>query len=126
MTEMLGAALSIAAGVLIIAASWYDVFHTLLNPSGRGTMSRLVFASSWRVARRLGRAGGTVGPASVVIVIASWAGLQIVGWALIYLPSIPAGFVYVPGIDPENLLPIFEALLFCCHTHDARLRRPRA
>ena len=116
MNETLVAVLSVAAGVLIITVSWYDVFHTLLNPSGRGTMSRLVFASSWRVARRLGRAGGTVGPASVVIVIASWAGLQIVGWALIYLPSLPAGFTYAPGIDPENLLPIFEALYFSAAT----------
>jgi len=116
MTGTLGAVLSITIGVLIVAVSWYDVFHTLLNPSGRGTLSRLVFASSWRVARRLGRAGSIVGPLSVVIVIASWAGLQVVGWAFIYLPSLPAGFVYGPGIDAEALVPFMEALYFSATT----------
>lgn len=116
MIGTLGAVLSITVGVLIVAVSWYDVFHTLLNPSGRGTLSRLVFASSWRVARRLGRAGSIVGPLSVVIVIASWAGLQVVGWAFIYLPSFPAGFVYAPGIDTEILVPFVEALYFSATT----------
>lgn len=116
MSDTVVAVMSVVVGVLVIAVSWYDVFHTLLNPSGRGTLSRLVFASSWRVARRLRRAGGLVGPASVVVIIALWAGLQIVGWALVYLPSLPAGFIYAPGIDAENLWPFIEALYFSAAT----------
>jgi len=116
MIGLLGSIVSITVGVLVVALTWYDVFHTLLNPSGRGTLSRVVFASSWRVTRRLGRAGSIVGPASVVIVIASWAALQIVGWAFIYLPSLPAGFVYAPGIDTETLVPFVEALYFSATT----------
>jgi voltage-gated potassium channel Kch len=115
-SEQFVAALSIAAGALIVALSWFDVFHTLLNPSGRGTLSRHVFAMAWRLTRRLGRAGSITGPASVVIVISSWAGLQILGWALIYLPSMPSQFVYGPGVDPSTLVPLIEALYFSAST----------
>jgi len=116
MIEPLGAIASITFGVVIIVVSWYDVFHTLLNPSGRGTLSRLVFAGSWRASRRWGRAGGIVGPASIVIVLGSWAGLQIIGWAFIYLPSLPADFVYGPGINGEAFVPVIEALYFSAAT----------
>jgi len=115
-SEQFVAALSIAAGVLVVAVSWFDVFHTLLNPSGRGTLSRYVFATAWRLTRRLGRAGSITGPASVVIVISSWAGFQILGWALIYLPSMPSQFVYAPGVEPGALVPFIEALYFSAST----------
>jgi hypothetical protein len=49
-------------------------------------------------------------------VISSWAGLQILGWALIYLPSMPSQFVYGPGVDPSTLVPLIEALYFSAST----------
>jgi len=35
-------------------------------------------------------------------VIAAWAGLAIAGWALLYLPHLPEGFVYGNGVPPHG------------------------
>lgn len=103
-----------ALGLVLIAVGWYDVFHTLLNPSGRGFLTRAIFAASWVTTRRW-RAGRLVaGPGSMVVVIGLWSLLQIVGWALIYLPSFPDGFSAVPDEQPGSL--IIEALYFSATT----------
>ncbi len=104
--------LFVAVGTALVIIGGYDVFHTLLNPSGRGTISRLVFAAGWRSSRRARRLGVAVGPASVVATIATWAALQVVGWALIYLPSFPEGFAYTNDLDPTELVPLVEAVYF--------------
>jgi hypothetical protein len=46
----------------------------------------------------------------MVLVVLSWVGLQILGWALVYWPHIPAGFAYSPGIDPSKYHDLAEAL----------------
>ena len=86
-------------GALLVVLGAYDVFHTLLNPSGRGTLSRAVFTAAWAATRRARHAGAAIGPVSVVITIARWAAIQVLGWALIYLPSIPSGFAYTFALD---------------------------
>ena len=101
-----------ALGIALVLASAYDVFHTLLNPSGRGPISRLIFALAWRATRRARRLGLAVGPASVVAVIAIWAATQVVGWALIYTPHIPEGFAYSHDIDPADFVAFWEAVYF--------------
>ena len=101
-----------ALGIALVLAGAYDVFHTLLNPSGRGTISRLIFALSWRATRRARRLGLAVGPASVVVVIAIWAATQVVGLALIYTPHIPEGFAYSHDIDPADFVAFWEAVYF--------------
>lgn len=104
--------LFVVAGVVLVLTGGYDVFHTLLNPSGRGTISKLVFAASWKATRRAGRWGIAVGPASVVATIALWAALQVVGWALIYLPSMPEGFAFSHDLEAQGFVPFWEALYF--------------
>jgi len=99
-------------GVAVVVIGGYDVFHTLLNPSGRGTISRLIFTVSWRATRRARRLGVAVGPAAVVVVIAIWAGMQVVGWALIYTPHIPESFAYSHSIDPARFVAFWEAVYF--------------
>lgn len=37
----------------------------------------------------------------MVMVIAMWAVLQTLGWALIYYPNMSGGFSYSPGLDPS-------------------------
>jgi len=43
-------------------------------------------------------------------VILSWVFLQGVGWALIYYPHMPGGFVYSSGVDPAEYPGFIEAL----------------
>lgn len=53
----------------------------------------------WRFSRRFaGRASTVAAPAAMAAVIGAWASLAIVGWALVYLPHLPSGFVYADGI----------------------------
>ncbi|MEK8089132.1 potassium channel family protein [Thermithiobacillus plumbiphilus] len=47
---------------------------------------------------------------SMVLVIALWAILQVLGWALIYYPHMPEGFTYSPGLDPSKYNDFAEAL----------------
>jgi hypothetical protein len=38
----------------------------------------------------------------LVAVIAAWTGLAILGWALLYLPHLPGGFVYGEGVPQQG------------------------
>ena len=46
----------------------------------------------------------------MVMVIAMWAILQTLGWALIYYPNMPGGFSYSPGLDPSRYNNFAESL----------------
>jgi hypothetical protein len=101
------------AGVVIIAIGLNEVFHTVLNPTRRGRLSQLVANAIWRLSSGLGRRGRSVaGPLAMVAVISLWAGLQIVGWTLVYLPHVPSGFAYPPDVQPENSPHLVEAFYF--------------
>lgn len=105
------AALSTIVGVLLIAVALNDVFHTLLRPAATGRLTDLVFRATWSIARRRRRGGGASGPLTILATITVWISLVTLGWALIYLPHIPDGFVY-SGVDPQNYNPFLEALNF--------------
>ncbi|MBM7503613.1 potassium channel family protein [Agromyces aurantiacus] len=103
----------IVAGVALIALGLNEVFHTVLHPTGRGRFSHYAASATWALSSRLGRRGRTVaGPLAAVAIVTVWAALQIVGWALVYLPFVPDGFAYNPEIDPALYPPIVEALYF--------------
>lgn len=85
------------AGLILLMAA--DVFHTLLYPHGTGPVCRTIMRVLWRASRRLaGRTSTMAAPAAMAAVIGAWASLAIVGWALVYLPHLPSGFVYAEGI----------------------------
>lgn len=101
------------AGVDLIAIGLYEVFHTLLHPTGRGRVTAFVSNATWRASSRLGRRGRTVaGPLAAVAVIMLWAGFQVIGWALVYLPHVPDAFAYNPEIRPEAYPAIVEAFYY--------------
>lgn len=109
-TDPMTWAISVLGGVLVATALW-DVFHTLWHPSGQGPVGKLIMRMVWRLARHLGEHGRRVsGPTTMVLVIATWAGLIVVGWALIYLPHVPDGFSFSPGLDPEQRNNVLDAL----------------
>lgn len=98
-------------GVAVIAVGLVDMFHTLLHPSGKGYLSSLVLSAVWRVSKATGhRLGSAVGPAAMVAVILLWVALEGVGWALIYFPDVPGGFMYSSGINPSAYPELAEAL----------------
>lgn len=98
-------------GIAIILFGLMDMFHTLLHPSGQGRLSGLVLSGAWRFSKMIGhRLGSVVGPGAMVAVILLWVMLQGVGWALIYYPHIPGGFMYSPGVDPADYPDLHEAL----------------
>ncbi|MFE7630824.1 potassium channel family protein [Kocuria sp. NPDC057446] len=46
----------------------------------------------------------------MITVVVLWVLLQGVGWALVYLPHVPGGFTYSPGVDPADCPDPVEAL----------------
>lgn len=101
------------AGIVLIVLGLNEVFHTLLHPTGKGRLSHFAASSAWQLSSRLGGRGRTVaGPLAAVAVVSTWAGLQIAGWTLVYLPHVPDGFAYSPDIHPEANPAIVEAFYF--------------
>lgn len=50
------------------------------------------------------------GPVAVACVIMLWTILQTLGWALIYLPHVPQGFLYSRGLDASGYADFAESL----------------
>ncbi|WP_237767453.1 potassium channel family protein [Serinicoccus sp. CUA-874] len=99
------------AGIVVIGVGLHDMFHTLLHPTGQGRLSRMVLTGMWKVSKATGhRLGSTVGPLAMVAVILVWVLLQLLGWALIYLPHVPKGFMYSSGVDPSDYPDALEAV----------------
>ncbi len=102
-----------AAGLVIIAIGLNEVFHSVLHPTGRGRLTHLVANTTWRLSSAAGRRGRSVaGPLATVAAVTLWAALQVVGWALVYLPHVPSGFGYASEVHPEQHPPIVEAFYF--------------
>ncbi len=92
--------LAIGLGVAIILVVLRDMFHTLGHPLGQGSLSRLVMRSMWRLSHRAagqGRLAKLVGPFGLLTVMMMWGTLAVCGWALVYWPFIPTGFVFSAG-----------------------------
>ena len=104
---------SVAGGVLILAAA-VDMFHSLFHPSGRGTLSRYAIRTVWIVMRTLARRAPRLlvaaGPTGFVAAVGTWAVMLVVGWALVYWPSLPEGFVLGPGLEPGDHGSFVDAL----------------
>lgn len=94
------------AGIALIAIALRDIFDTLFHPSGRSVLSRGVARGVWRAAGALGRrfapARVAAGPLGYLTVLATWTAMLVVGWALIFLPHMPEGYSYGPGLDPAE------------------------
>jgi hypothetical protein len=88
------------AGVVLIGVVLREVFSTLFHPTGQPRLTTAVFRAVWVVTGRLGsKARRLSGPLSMVLVIAVWATILIVGWALVYLPALPEEFIFASPLD---------------------------
>ncbi|WP_309080182.1 ion channel [Zhihengliuella sp.] len=99
------------AGLGLVLFGAVDMFQTLLRPTGQGRTSRFVLRGVWRISKGLGhRLGSAVGPVAMVLVICLWVMLIALGWALVYLPHLPEGFVVGSGLDPSDYSGLADAL----------------
>lgn len=102
---------SVVVGGAFIVSGLRDMFHTLFHPAGRGALSTRVMRATWQVSRQLrGGPSPLVGPLGIVSVLVVWVVLQVLGWALVYLPHMPNGFSFSPGIDSERYSALFSSI----------------
>jgi hypothetical protein len=108
----LGTALSTVAGAALILVALRDVFDVLFNESGRAVLAHGVTRGVRRafrtVAKRRRALFSMAGPFALLAVVATWALLLIVGWALVFLPHMPDGFTLSSGVDQTH--PLIDSL----------------
>ncbi|MFJ5698947.1 potassium channel family protein [Arthrobacter sp. NPDC093139] len=91
----------LGAGLVLLML--VDVFRTLLYPHGSGPVGQAIMRGFWLASRKLqGRGSFIAAPLAMAAVIAAWAGLAAIGWALLYLPHLPAGFVHGAGVPQRG------------------------
>jgi hypothetical protein len=99
---------SAGAGPVLVALR--DIFHTIWHPTGRGGLSRRLMGAVWRVGRRRRELGSLTGPLAMVVVVLAWVLLITVGWALVYWPQLPGGFVFGSSLDPTSRAGLLDAV----------------
>lgn len=100
-------------GALLILVTLREVFHMLFHPSGQGGLTIGVFRGVWAATGKLGdRARMLAGPVAMVLVIALWIAALIVGFSLIYWPSMPDSFLYASGLEPQAEDDYIDALYY--------------
>lgn len=95
----------------LIAAAGRDVFDALFHPEGRSALAHRIMRGVWAVLGRRGRGSRSyvvAGPVGLVLVFASWAGLLVIGWTLVFLPHVPEGFHRATGGPADS--DVVEAL----------------
>jgi hypothetical protein len=96
----MGSWVSVVGGVLVLLVLW-DVFNSLLYPTGRGRISHSVMAGVWRLTRHARpRIRRVAGPLALVAAIGTWGLLVLLGGALVYWPHLPSSFGYAPSTGP--------------------------
>ncbi|MDI3213687.1 potassium channel family protein [Arthrobacter sp. AL12] len=91
----------LGAGLVLLML--IDVFRTLLYPHGTGPVGRAIMRGFWLVSRKLrGRGSFIAAPLAMAAVIGAWAALAAIGWALLYLPHLPGGFVHGAGVPQRG------------------------
>ena len=92
-----------AAGAVLVLVALWDIFHTIWHPSGRGGLSGRLMRWTWQLGRRAGRRSRfdhLTGPVAMAVVVLVWLTLLLSGWALVYWPHLPEGFLLSDGVDP--------------------------
>jgi voltage-gated potassium channel Kch len=104
-------ALTLVPGLLIIAATVWEVFQDLFHPAHGGALSDWIARGYFHLLRRRRSLLPLAGPVALVSVIAIWVVLLVVGFALVYYSWYPAEFrTSTAALPPES--PHFAAVLY--------------
>jgi Ion channel len=102
------------AGAVLIALTLRDIFDTLFHPLGRSYVGNWVVGGvsrlGHRLAARMPSAPVLIGPLGYVAVVITWTAMLALGWALIFLPHLPDGFLIAEGLDPAAHDDLADAL----------------
>jgi hypothetical protein len=99
-----------AAGAALVLVALRDIFSTIWHPGGRGGMTRRLMHGVWVTGRRRRWLHRLSGPLAMVAVVFTWLAMILLGWALIYWPHLPTGFLYSPGLDAATHDGLIDAL----------------
>lgn len=103
--------LVVGVGVAAILVGLNDVFRTFVHPSARARLSTALMRLPWVATRRIaGAPARAAGPVGVLLVMVTWVVLQVVGWALVYVPHVSTGFSYSEQVEPGQFAAFAEAL----------------
>ncbi len=98
-------------GFVIIAWTLRETFRDLFQPSGAGALSSFMGRKFFEIARRVKPLMSVVGPLTVVLVIASWAILITLGFALIFWGRYPEAFLHAE-LEPHDPVGRFWAAVY--------------
>ena len=89
-------------GVLLVGLVAVDAFRTVLLPTASGGLSQGLSLGLWRLGRALPQRVRVpvlrvVGPLALVLTVAGWLVLLLLGFALVYLPGVE-DLAYSPGV----------------------------
>ena len=110
--EVLAAVAGLAIVVLIVAEVFFDLFH----PAHSGALSDWIGRRLFNLLRRRRSLLPLAGPLSVVIVIATWVLMLVLGFGLVYYGSFPEGFRTSTGEVPPRSPQFLSALYFSFET----------
>jgi hypothetical protein len=99
-----------AAGAVLVLVALRDIFSTIWHPGGRGGMTRRLMTGVWWLGRRRRYLHRLSGPLAMVLVVFVWLTMILLGWALVYWPHLPTGFLYSSGLDPASHDRLSDAL----------------
>ena len=101
-------------GFIAIVLALRDVFHTVLHPSGHGSLTGNLQLAVWRVFRAsAGRRPALLalaGPVAMVVTLAAWTALLAIGWALVLWSHLPQRFLLATGLNPADQDGFLDAL----------------
>jgi len=100
-------------GIALIGLALRDIFDVLFHPLGRGLVARRIILVVSAATTRFGarRTGALLaGSFSYVAVVATWTALLALGWAFVFLPQMPDGFIYETALDPAANAGFADAL----------------
>jgi len=92
-------------GLVLVAAALLDVFHTLFHPAKAGVVSDWIARTLWRFLRSIFSSFlSLAGPPAFLTIVFYWAVSVIVGFALLYRPSVSAqNFTFANGLASDTL-----------------------
>jgi hypothetical protein len=101
-------------GVALILGAVRDIFDALFHQGARGALSRALMRSTWWVFHRLSRLRRgllpVAGPIMLVVIVATWAALLALGWALIFWAHMPEGFLFSSAQGDRSNTQFLDAL----------------